>query len=92
MAELLLGLLAGIVLASRWGMTGVEALVVAAAVAIGLYLLSCACWPFRRCWVCQSDDRRDDGRGNYRRARCWWCGSVKDHLRVGARILGRGER
>lgn len=92
MPELLLGLLVGTVLAARAGLGGSGALLVAGTVAALLYLASCFVWPYRACWRCSSDDRAGDGRGNYRRRRCWWCKSVRDNPRVGAQLIGRARR
>ncbi len=59
--------------------------------ALAVYLLSCWRWPYARCWWCRGrSTRRGDGAGHYRRARpCRVCGG-EDHVRLGARLLGRG--
>lgn len=92
MAELMLGLLVGVLLAAELNLGGDSARLLAGAVAAGLYLLSCLVLPRRRCWRCVGRRYRGDGRGNLRDRNCRACGGAGDARRVGAVLLGAGVR
>lgn len=91
MAELILGALLGVCVGARFGLGFTAVLVVAGFAAIGLYLVSCAIWPHRKCWRCRGAKWRGDGRGNLRPRRCRVCGGRGNVRRAGARLIGMGS-
>ena len=86
MVEFVAGFLVGAFLATGWGVAPVP---VGLLGGLGVYLLSCAVYPFRPCPWCRDNRKRSDDRGNYRIKGCWLCGGER-YVRLGARFLGRG--
>ncbi len=82
----LLGLLIGAGLDAST--SGMWACVIVGALVVNLG--SCVIWPYRRCWRCDGRRRREDGEGNYGDRSCLVCGG-QPYLRLGARLMGRGE-
>ncbi|SCL20466.1 hypothetical protein [Micromonospora inyonensis] len=64
------------------------------AIAIGTlaalgYAVSCAVWPFARCWVCDGKAHHTP-KGNTRISRpCRWCKATGRRLRLGRRVWNR---
>lgn len=60
-----------------------------ALVALLAYAVSCAVWPFARCWVCDGRGHHSP-RGNARISRpCRWCKAAGRRLRIGRRVWNR---
>lgn len=54
-----------------------------------VYAVSCAVWPFARCWVCHGQAHHSP-RGNHRISRpCRWCKASGRRLRIGRRVWNR---
>ncbi|XTZ17023.1 hypothetical protein ACQSSU_06500 [Micromonospora echinospora] len=56
------------------------------------YAVSCAVWPFARCWVCDGKAHHTP-KGNTRISRpCRWCKATGKRLRIGRRVWNRARR
>lgn len=95
MAELLLAVVVVAMFGERTGIDTATAPLATAGLWLATYALSCAVWPYRACpspWCTKRRPTKSDKRGNYRRrAACKLCGG-KDWRRVGARLIGSGNR
>lgn len=86
--EFLAGALLGLFVAGRFGVDGTGALAIAAVGAFVAYLIGCALFPLRRCWLCGGKAFVTDGRGNMRERPCWRCKRRRIIRKPGARLIG----
>jgi hypothetical protein len=91
--ELLAGTLLGLFVASRFGVDGMGAVLIGAVGAFLAYLVGCAFFPLRVCWLCRGKGMITDKRGNLRERPCFRCGRKRILRRPGARLIGaQGHR
>lgn len=93
MVELVLAVVVVALFAEQVGIDTAAVPLAAAGLWVGIYLLSCAFWPYRACpwpWCTKRRPTRGDKRGNYRRrSACRLCAG-RDWRRIGARMIGSG--
>lgn len=92
MTELVVGLLAGIVLGPALGLDRDGTLLLAVALAVLVYMISCWRFPRRRCWWCAGRRERGDGRGNLRESGCLVRGGSGRTRRLGSVLMGKGRQ
>lgn len=86
--ELVVGALMGIFAAGRFGVDGGAAVLIALGGAFVAYLIGCALFPLRRCWLCKGRAFITDGRGGMRERPCLRCGRRRIIRKPGARLIG----
>lgn len=86
--ELVAGGLLGLFAAGQAGVDGPGAVAVAVVGAFVAYLVGCAFFPLRLCWLCRGKGMVSDGRQNLRERPCLRCGRRRILRRPGARLIG----